>query len=132
SSGACMKASAVIEAVKQSQVAVDVELPKKAKNLLKRKNLTLVALANELDCSPAKAEVTVEKLRLGGLNISLKHGEVLLPSVEPGGEHFISPKLYAGREYRFGVVSDNHLASKYSRLDVLNSLYDIFEKEGIS
>lgn len=127
-----MKASAVIEAVKQSQVAVEGTLKQRAKKLLQRKNMTLLALANELDCSPAKAESLIESLRLGGLNVSLKHGEALIHSLEPGGEHSISPKLYAGHEYRFGIVSDNHLCSKYSRLDVLNSLYDIFAEEGVS
>lgn len=33
---------------------------------------------------------------------------------------------------RFGVVSDNHLGSKYQQITHLNRLYDIFEEEGIS
>jgi len=36
-----------------------------------------------------------------------------------------------GLNYKFGAISDTHLGSKYERLDVLNALYDIFEKEGI-
>lgn len=31
----------------------------------------------------------------------------------------------------FGATSDNHLGSKYERLDVLNDLYDRFEKRGV-
>jgi hypothetical protein len=34
--------------------------------------------------------------------------------------------------YRFGVTGDNHLCSRYERLDVLNALYDLFEGEGIT
>ena len=34
--------------------------------------------------------------------------------------------------YRFGFTTDNHLCSKYSRLDVLNDLYDWFAEEGVS
>jgi len=32
---------------------------------------------------------------------------------------------------KFGICSDQHLNSKYSRLDVLETIYDIFELEGI-
>lgn len=31
----------------------------------------------------------------------------------------------------FGIVSDSHLGSKMQRLDALNSMYDIFKKEGV-
>jgi len=34
--------------------------------------------------------------------------------------------------YSFGVVSDTHLCSKYYRADVLEDLYDWFEREGIT
>lgn len=32
----------------------------------------------------------------------------------------------------FGLVSDTHLGSHAERLDVLNTAYDVFKKEGIS
>jgi hypothetical protein len=35
-------------------------------------------------------------------------------------------------KFIFGTVSDNHLGSYHERLDVLNTLYDIFEERGIS
>lgn len=34
--------------------------------------------------------------------------------------------------FTFGCVSDNHLCSKYERLDVLNDLYDRFKRAGIT
>lgn len=34
--------------------------------------------------------------------------------------------------FRFGFVTDNHLGSKYSRLDVLNDLYDRFARRGLT
>ena len=34
--------------------------------------------------------------------------------------------------FRFGFVTDNHIGSKYSRLDVLHELYDRFECAGIT
>ena len=39
--------------------------------------------------------------------------------------------LRTGAPIRFGVTGDNHLGSKYARLDVLNALYDIWESEGV-
>lgn len=41
---------------------------------------------------------------------------------------------YTSREdntFRFGIASDQHLGSKYERLDVLNSLYDEFAAAGV-
>jgi DNA-binding Lrp family transcriptional regulator len=36
-----------------------------------------------------------------------------------------------GEEQVYGVTSDNHLCSKYARLDVLNAAYNHFERRGI-
>lgn len=33
--------------------------------------------------------------------------------------------------YRFGLVADSHIGSKYARIDVLNEIYDAFAREGI-
>jgi DNA-binding transcriptional regulator YdaS (Cro superfamily) len=37
-----------------------------------------------------------------------------------------------GVEQLYGITSDNHLCSKYSRLDVLNAAYDHFARRGIT
>ena len=37
----------------------------------------------------------------------------------------------AGREVIFGLTADNHLGSRYSRLDVLEALFDIWASEGV-
>ena len=47
------------------------------------------------------------------------------------GSHKIDLSKYENKTYKFGVVADNHLNSKFERLDVLDALYDIYEKEGI-
>ena len=51
--------------------------------------------------------------------------------MRPGGLLKIDPARISGEVYRFGAVADSHLGSKYARLDVLNSLYDLFASEGI-
>jgi predicted phosphodiesterase len=40
-------------------------------------------------------------------------------------------EIYDHRWVKFGIVSDTHLNSKYQRLDVLDSIYDIAESEGV-
>lgn len=37
-----------------------------------------------------------------------------------------------GKKIRFGFTTDNHLGSKYERLDVLNALYDRYALDGIT
>lgn len=49
-----------------------------------------------------------------------------------GGHKVINLEKFENKIYKFGVVADTHLNSKFERLDILNSLYDIFEKEKIT
>jgi len=37
-----------------------------------------------------------------------------------------------GQSYRFGLTADNHLCSKYARMDVLNALFDLWADLGVS
>ena len=53
-------------------------------------------------------------------------------TIEPA--FILGATTYASRSddtYVFGVVSDNHLGSRYERLDVLNDLYDKFADAGV-
>lgn len=40
-------------------------------------------------------------------------------------------RVISVNETKFGLISDNHLCSKYERLDVLESMYTYFELEGV-
>jgi hypothetical protein len=79
-------------------------------------------------------EVTqcVEVLIEEGKNVHLtnKGAEILheLPIVR---SDVIDVSRFKGKHYRYGVTGDNHLGSKYSRLDVLNALFDIWEGQGV-
>ena len=49
-----------------------------------------------------------------------------------GGFSKIDLTKFNNKVYRIGGISDNHLNSKFERLDVLHAIYDVFEKEGIT
>ena len=68
------------------------------------------------------------------------HGPSKTKPPEAPAQHSYEPSFVGGtteymsrkdNSYHFGVVSDNHLGSKYERLDVLNELYDIFSLSGV-
>ena len=77
-----------------------------------------------------------------GMGIKPNYGEVLAtPKAEPPKIKPASPEpafIVGATEYKsrkddtyvFGATSDNHLGSRYERLDVLNDLYDKFAAAG--
>lgn len=129
-----MKADQLIAAAKEAGNVEAGVREKKAKKLLLKCNLTLHDLADALDCSPKAAKQTVEKLRLDGYNVQIHHGEASLSAEIPSAPPLVvnSEDFFDGKWYKFGVLGDTHLCSKYARLDVLNALYDIYEREGIT
>lgn len=78
-------------------------------------------------------EVDVLTLRRQGHNVHEWNGELRLEKdVQPAfiGGPVIEYVSRPDNTFVFGATSDNHLGSKYERLDVLNSLYDRFADEG--
>lgn len=101
--------------------------------LLRRAPASTASLSSELHVSPKKVETILKALHKAGNNVQ-QFGE--LWSVEkafsaPPRERVIEIKSDKNGLYRFGLASDAHLGSKYSREDVLDDLYNIFEREGI-
>lgn len=110
------------------------ELDRLAKKCLLGKTLALDDLANKLNCSPKQAQDCVTRLQVAGHNVALAHRVATISKdQEPGNRLVVNSKdFFDGEWYRFGVLGDTHLYSKYARLDVLNCLYDIYEKEKIN
>lgn len=72
----------------------------------------------------------VEELKENGYNIVQKGWFLERSSmINKRPEDII--KVGDSKKYRFGLTSDNHLGSKYARLDVVHSLYDYFEEKEI-
>lgn len=111
-----------------------INLPKEIRRLLSKAPQTDVQLADALDLSPKRVRDAVKEMKAGGALLrSNQDGTIELTIPEEGGRA-ISPILVTKEKWnhRFGVVSDNHLCNKHSRLDVLKAAYDDFERQGIT
>jgi hypothetical protein len=97
----------------------------------RKKNYSVEELSNLFDVSVGKIKDALTKLKSKNVELLVTEEGIELskdiPKIEP--THLPAPK---GETIKFGFVTDNHLGSRYERLDVLNSLYDLFEQEGIS
>ena len=120
-----MKISEVVKRNKQ-------KLADRLKRTLRRGPVTLEELSSRYDRGVEQVRAAIEELREHGFNCQIKAGAAeILRDMRAGGVHRIDKKLLNGRSYLFGVVSDTHLGSKYSRLDALNAIYDRFQAEGV-
>lgn len=101
--------------------------------LKRRKTLSTVeSLADTLDVSPSRVRAAMEKLKSAGHNVTIISGGVELSRDIPKKAPLtIDARKLEGKMFRFGYTTDNHLGSKYERLDVLNALYDTWERQGI-
>lgn len=102
---------------------------------LKKKPMTLDEIASKLGITRGNALDALDGLVGGGVALVESNG---LWSIKRADQQpaFLQEELpiYTSREdgtYYFGVATDTHLCSKYSRLDVLNELYDQFEKRKV-
>lgn len=99
--------------------------------VLKKAPATLQQIAASARCTPGQALDAILGLQAAGVNVQ-QYGEQWSVEKKP---------VQAGRVFEYesrpdhtfliGVCSDNHLGSKYERLDVLNDLYDWFASEGV-
>lgn len=98
----------------------------------KRRRMTVEEAAKALNIKELAAEAAIERLLERGVMLHLRgiHYE-LDRAPEPGAtKDFIFTSDAKGR-HQFGFCSDQHICSKYSRLDVLNDVYDKFADAGI-
>ena len=98
-----------------------------------KQKLNLIGLANKIDRSPETIERLLDEMSLTGLMIQYDTEEVeILKTPKPAEPTRIDTRSFFGDKIRFGAIGDNHLCSSYERMDILNAMYDIFEKEGIT
>lgn len=116
----------------------------------KSKKHSVIDLANMFNVGPNTITENIERLGKKGYVINAKDDIVYVghdgdnPVKQIDISKFFnaqSEKVYLlrkgerveldGFNYKFGAIADTHLGSKYERLDVLNALYDIFEREEV-
>lgn len=116
------------------KVKTEPPLPERIKALFKKQDVhTLEGISDQLDTGIGKVKAEIEAMIGEGHNYKIEDGRVLFSNILPKSEAYTLDisKLSTGF-YRFGVTGDNHLCSRYQRMDVLNALYDIFQREGIN
>ena len=126
-----MTDTTTLSELEQSEGVSSDAMQVKAKRLLLKSSLTLLELADKLDCSPKRARDIVAQLESENHNIRLREERIeIARDVPQGGKFTIERELIRGRHIRFGAMGDTHTGSKYERLDVAEALYDWFaEKE---
>lgn len=103
--------------------------------VLSRGSFTLAELAQRFDATRGRVVDALDLLREQGVNVQ-DHGGQFSILHAPAPKHPAGGAIpeYRSRPdgtYLFGFTSDNHLGSKYARLDVLNDLYDRFAEQGV-
>lgn len=101
--------------------------------LLKQKHgLTVDGLSDFFDSGVGKIRAVLSELAEEGLNISVLDEGVELSKILPTEKRtVIDVSKFKHRHFKFGLTADNHLGSKYERMDVLNALFDIWKADGV-
>jgi biotin operon repressor len=106
------------------------------RDALRKSPMTAEVISERFGISRARAEVALEDLQQQGLDVQAFSGAYSIGKAAPAPRHERGLQIpeYHSRpdgSYLFGFTSDNHLCSKYSRLDVLNDLYDQFASQEV-
>jgi biotin operon repressor len=113
-----------VPAVTGTRPALVDELP-----ALLKKPITLDELAGKTGASRGQVLDAIDALKGRGINVQ-QFGERWSLEKAPDLGSAVTAGAYVSRpdgRYRFGWLSDNHLCSKYARLDVLRDIYRRFE-----
>lgn len=102
-------------------------------SILSKKSTSIESLVEVLKKPVEYVDYILNEIRQEKYNLLEADGYVYLEtSAQTGGFKKIDMTKFHNKIYRIGAVSDNHLNSKFERLDVLNAIYDVYEKEGIT
>lgn len=101
---------------------------------LRRRPMSMEAIASKLDVREGRAREWIEAQRARGLNLESFGGLWEVTRVQPTSRDRGRVLEYVSEPdntFHFGACGDAHLCSKYSREDCLERLYDRYEEEGI-
>lgn len=94
-------------------------------------SLSIFDICEKLDLSPRTVRIAIENLKAKHYSINISEDRI--QKIEPSQKDYtiFNNTLGNSPTYKFGIISDNHLCSKYERLDINESLYDIFQENDI-
>ncbi len=101
---------------------------------LKFAPMSTVELADSLDWSPKRVAEAIDAMEKRGVLIGKAFDDRWTVQGVEALEKKVTPVSATNEtwNHRFGLIGDNHLCNKHSRLDVLKEAYDVFEREGIT
>ena len=95
--------------------------------------LSIEEISNKISASTDYVRYIINEIVAEGYDCFVEDDKYLINTeAKQGGYHTINLEKFENKVYRFGAIADTHLNSKFERLDVLNALYDTFEKEKIT
>lgn len=129
-----MNAPAKVVQEKEEVLSPAEELKPKIRALFKKKDTyTIESLSDFFNTGVSNVRSAVEQLQKEGVNIKVENGIAIASNIIPKSEATqINVNKMSTGFFKFGVTGDNHLCSRYERMDVLNALYDLYEEEGIT
>lgn len=120
---------------KKSEAAASVsdEIKPALKALLKtKKKYTIESLSDHFNVGMSNVRSALEALKSEGFNVVVKDGHAAVTADIPKSEaRVLDVRKMSTGFFKFGACGDNHMGSKYERMDVLNALYDLYEAEGV-
>ena len=113
----------------KKEMSVPSGVAEKVKGLMKKGSMSLEEIASVISSTRGAALDVVDAMRAEGLNILEISSRFSIDRTSAPA--FVDGELptYVSRPdntYIFGATSDNHMGSKYERMDVVEDLYDRF------
>jgi hypothetical protein len=96
-----------------------------------QKGIEKSILIDKYKISSRIVDATIEDLKDNGYVIENIDNKLIICKNIIQKENTYDVNWNGERIIRFGVVSDTHIGSKYQQITHLNTMYDIFEREGI-
>lgn len=112
-------------------VTGDTNAEKRIVELLRVGASSLIDLAGKLEHTPGQVLDAILALKARGLNVHQFGEKWSLERYTPIVERAFAYTSRPDNTFCFGVSSDQHLCSRYAREDVLNALYDSFQRAGV-
>lgn len=111
----------------------NVPLSELVAEAIKNKKFSITELADRFNVPPKKIRQAINALEEQNIIVEgFENGIQLAKSIRPTEKPFeIDIHKHGEEEFVIGVTADNHIGSKYERLDVLNALYDRFQDYGV-